>query len=174
MTAGRPTRSSAEPLAHRARVESLLRDAALEHEQLLRTLPATLADSLPVDAQGITRAIDHLAAAAGHSPEERRALVRPHAVNPAVLHARVFGREPLSAATTLASFVDGARVRADALGALADRVGGEPLGTAARRLLVSAPLPTGGGPEAIVALRAAYAAQEQAAVRIAAWLDGDR
>jgi hypothetical protein len=63
----------------------------------------------------MTRAIDHLAAAAGLSPEERLALLRPHAVNPAVMHARVFGRAPLARETVIASFVDGARVRADAL-----------------------------------------------------------
>ena len=114
--------------SHRSRVETLLADAAAEHESLMSRLPQDLQASLPVDAQGVTQAIDYLAAAAGMSVSERRALIRPHAVNPAVLHARVFGRAPLARETVIASFVEGARVRADALAALADTVGGEPLG----------------------------------------------
>ncbi|HWF52521.1 MAG TPA: hypothetical protein VG294_17905, partial [Solirubrobacteraceae bacterium] len=109
---------------HRVRVEGLLADAAAEHASLLSRLPARLRASLPVDAQGLTQAIDHLATAAGLSDSERRELIRPHAVNPAVLHARVFGYAPLARATVIASFVEGGRVRADALGALADAVGG--------------------------------------------------
>ncbi|MDQ6776502.1 MAG: hypothetical protein M3071_09880 [Actinomycetota bacterium] len=112
--------------SHQARVEGLLADAAAEHAGLLSRLPPELRASLPVDAQGLTQAIDHLATAAGLSESERRALVRPHAVNPAVLHARVFGYAPLALETVIASFVEGARVRADALSALADTVGGEP------------------------------------------------
>jgi hypothetical protein len=126
-----------------------------------------------VDAQGVTRAIDQLAIAAGLSDIERRALIRPHAVNPAVLHARVFGRAPLARETVIGSFVDGARVRADALGALADTVGGELLGQEVRRLLVAHPPPAGAdGPDVVPALRATYLAQERAAVMIAASLDG--
>jgi hypothetical protein len=110
--------------------------------------------------------------AAGLSESERRALVRPHGVNPAVLHARVFGGAPLARETVIASFVDGARVRADALGALADTVGGEQLGQAVRRLLVEHPPPVGDdGPDVVPALRATYGAQESAAVLIAASLD---
>jgi hypothetical protein len=136
-------------------------------------LSPELQASLPVDAQGLTRAIDHLAVAAGFSEAERRALIRPHAVNPAVLHARVFGREPLAPETVVGSFVEGARVRADALAALADAVGGEPLGRQVRSLLVAYPPPLGaGGHEVVVALRATYAAQERAALMIAASLDG--
>src|ERR1700694_4922634 len=103
---------------HRARVEALLADAAAEHAGLMTRLPADLQASLPVDAQGVTRAIDHLAAPAGLSVSERRALIRPHAVNPAVLHARVFGRAPLARETVIGSFVEGARVLADGLSAL--------------------------------------------------------
>jgi hypothetical protein len=126
-----------------------------------------------VDAQGVTEAIDHLAIAAGLSPEERRALIRPHAVNPAVLHARVFGAAPLTRETVVASFVEGARVRADALTELADIVGGEELGHEVRRLLVAHPPPvTADGRDVIAALRATYAAHEQAALMIAARLDG--
>jgi hypothetical protein len=157
---------------HRGRVEALLTDAAAEHAGLIAQLPAELQASLPVDAQGVTQAIDHLATAAGLSDRDRRALIRPHAVNPAVLHARVFGRAPLARETVIASFVEGARVRADALVALADAVGGEPLGREVRRLLVAHPPPVGAdGPDVVPALRATYAAHERAAVMIAASLD---
>ena len=147
-------------------------DAAAEREALMAKLPPDLQVSLPVDAQGVTRAIDHLALAAGFSDGERRALIRPHAVNPAVLHARVFGGAPLARETVIGSFVDGARVRADALATLADSVGGEPLGREVRRLLVAHPLPAGAdGDDVVLALRAAYQAHERAAVMIAASLD---
>jgi hypothetical protein len=158
--------------SHRDRVEALLTDAAAQHASLLTQLPPQLQASLPVDAQGVTQAIDHLATAAGMSPSERRALIRPHAVNPAVLHARVFGRAPLARETVIASFVEGARVRAEALAALADAVGGEPLGAEVRRLLVEHPPPTGAdGPDVVPALRATYAAHERAALLIASGLD---
>jgi hypothetical protein len=155
-------------------VRRLIADAAIAHHELLDRLPAELQLSLPVDAQGVTQAIDHLAGAAGLSANERRALIRPHAVNPAVMHARVFGRAPLTRSTVIASFVEGARVRADALGGLADAVGGEPLGQEVRRLLVENPPPVeADGPDVIPALQATYAAQERAAVMIAAALDGE-
>lgn len=158
--------------SHRERVEALLADAAAEHASLRERLPADLAASVPVDAQGVTRAIDHLAQAAGLSESERRELIRPHAVNPAVLHARVFGRAPLTRETVVASFVEGARVRADALLALADQIGGEPLGLQVRMLLVADPPPTHtDGDDVIPALRATYDAHERAAVLIAARLD---
>jgi hypothetical protein len=160
-------------VTHRAQVEALLAGAAAEHASLIFALSPELRASLPVDAQGVTQAIDHLATAAGLSDSERRALIRPHAVNSAVLHARVFGREPLSRETVLASFVEGARVRADALAALADAIGGEPLGRQVRRLLVAHPPPVGADePDVVPALRATYAAHERAAVMIAASLDG--
>ncbi|MBV9605400.1 MAG: hypothetical protein JO027_09845 [Solirubrobacterales bacterium] len=159
-------------ITHRERVEALLAEAAAEHASLRTRLPADLAASLPVDAQGVTRAIDHLALAAGLSESERRELIRPHAVNPAVLHARVFGRAPLTRETVVASFVEGARVRADALLALADTIGGEPLGLAVRKLLLADPPPASvTGDDVIPALRATYAAHERAAVLIAASLD---
>jgi hypothetical protein len=158
--------------SHRARVETLLADAAAKHESLMTNLPPELQASLPVDAQGVTQAIDHLAVAAGLSASERRALIRPHAVNPAVLHARVYGRAPLSRETVIASFVEGARVRADALAALADTVGGEPLGLEVRRLLIADPPPVrADGEDVVPALRATYTAQERAAIMIAASLD---
>jgi hypothetical protein len=161
-------------VTHRQRVETLLADAAAEHASLTAQLPAEIAGSLPVDAQGVTQAIDHLATAAGLSAEERRALIRPHAVNPAVLHARVFGAAPLARETVIGSFVEGARVRADALTALADAVGGEPLGKTVRQLLVANPPPLSADePDVEDALRATYAAHERAAMLIAARLDAE-
>jgi hypothetical protein len=160
------------PVTHRARVEALLSEAATEHARLMSRLPPELKASVPVDAQGVTEAIDHLAAAAGLSAGDRRALVRPHAVNPAVLHARVFGAAPLTRETVIASFVEGARVRADALTALADAVGGDALGQEVRSLLIAHPPPTGAdGGDVVAALRATYASHERAAVMIAARLD---
>lgn len=153
-------------------MQSLLSTAATEHAGLLAGLPAALKASLPVDAQGVTQAIDHLATAAGLSETERRDLVRPHTVNPAVMHARVYGRAPLSRETVIGSFVEGARVRADALAALADVIGGEPLGQEVRILLVEHPPPlSADGQEVVSALRATYGAQEQAAITIATRLD---
>jgi len=158
--------------SHRAHVEELLAAAAAEHAALLEIATPELRASLPVDAQGVTRAIDDLATAAGLSDAERRALIRPHAVNPAVMHARVFGRAPLARETIVASFVDGARVRADALVGLADVVGGEGLGARVRSLLAEHPPPvTAEGEDVVPALQATYAAQERAALDIAAALD---
>jgi len=157
---------------HRMRVEQLLREAAAERAELLARLEPAVRASLPVDAQGLTRAIDHLAAAAGLSESERRALVRPHALNPAVLHARIFGAQPLARETVIAAFVEGARVRADALTALADRIGGPALGEEIRRILVDSPPPAGARGEAVTrSLRATYAAQERAALALAGALD---
>jgi hypothetical protein len=153
-------------------VRRLIAEAAAAHDELLSRLPAELQVSLPVDAQGVTQAIDHLAVAAGLSHSERLELIKPHAVNPAVLHARVFGRAPLGRETVIGSFVDGARVRADALGELADIVGGEQLGAKVRGLLVENPPPVESrGTEVVVELRATYAAQERAAMMIATHLD---
>lgn len=159
-------------VTHRAHVETLLAEAAAAHASLMERLPPEISSYLPVDAQGVTQAIDHLATAAGLSVSERQALVRPHAVNPAVLHARVFGGAPLARETVIASFVEGARVRADALAGLADAIGGEPLGQEVRRLLVAHPPPAGAdGPEVVPALRATYAAHERAVLLIAERLD---
>jgi hypothetical protein len=157
---------------HRAHVETLLRDAAAEHAELLGRLPAEIRASLPVDAQGVTRSIDYLATAAGLSEDERRALIRPHALNPAVLHARIFGPAPLAPETVIASFVEGARVRADALAALADVIGGATLGREVRSTLLTSPPPVNAeGEEVLQALRATYQSHERAALMIAAGLD---
>lgn len=161
---------------NRAHVEELLAEAQAAHNSLLDAVPADVRASLPVDAQGITRAIDHIASAAGFSPAERRRLVSPHAVNPAVLHARVFGAAPLTTETVIGAFVEGARVRADALVRLAGSVGDEGLLGEVQALLIDHPLPTAdgraGNADPMLALRAAYAAQEQATLLIAARLDG--
>ena len=161
--------------SHRARVEELLAEAEAAHRALLEAVPTEVRASLPVDAQGITRAIDHVAVASGFSAAERRRLVSPHAVNPAVLHARVFGGAPLTAETVIGAFVEGARVRADALVQLATAVGDAELSGQVQRLLIDHPLPTADGQAStdnpVAALRDAYAAQERAVVLIAACLD---
>jgi hypothetical protein len=159
-------------MTHRARVEAMLEAAAAAHEALLPQLPPHVRDSLPVDAQGITEAIDFLAEAAGLSPPERRTLIRPHAVNPAVMHARVFGGAPLAEETVMGSFVEGARVRADAIVRLAEAAGGSALSAEVQALLVDHPLPLAGdGLDGVPALRAAYDAQERAVLIIATRLD---
>jgi hypothetical protein len=160
--------------SHRRTVQALLGQAAAEHQQLMARLPPDVSESIPVDAQGVTRAIDHLASAIGFSDSDRRELVRPHGVNPAVMHARVFGAAPLARETVIGAFVDGARVRADALTALADEAGGEPLGLEVRTLLSTDPLPSPADPNAVPALRKAYLAHERAALLIATTLDGQR
>jgi hypothetical protein len=156
-------------------VEILLMDADAAHRELLAVVPADVAASLPVDAQGITRAIDYIADCVGFSVQERRRLVQPHVVNPAVLHARVFGAAPLTADTVMGAFVDGARVRADALSTLAEALDDQDLVESVRRLLLANPLPTPDehdySEDASDALRDAYAAQERAALLIAAELD---
>ncbi len=161
--------------SHHSHVEALLTEAQVAHSALLDAVPADLRTSLPVDAQGITRAIDHIAVAAGFSADERRRLISPHAVNPAVLHARVFGAAPLSSDTVVGAFVDGARVRADALVTLAESIGDEDLIRDVHALLIDHPLPTVAGRESVVdpisALRDAYEAQERATLLIAAHLD---
>ena len=157
---------------HTRQVRRLLDEAAAEHAALIERLAPELRESIPVDAQGVAAAIDYLAVAAGFSPEERRALIRPHGVNPAVLHARVFGAAPLGRGTVIGAFVEGARVRADALTALADAVGAAELGQEVRRVLTAHPLPADPESEQAVAeLEAAYAAHERAAALIAARLD---
>ncbi len=161
--------------AHAALVQQLLSDGETEHAELLARLPAAVAALLPVDAQGLTRAIEHLAQALGFSARQRLSLVAPHAVNPAVLHARVFGAAQLSVDTVLGAFVEGARVRAEALLTLARAAGDEQLLGGVQALLIDHPLPApaherdGGDPEA--ELRQAYAAQERAALLIAQRLD---
>jgi hypothetical protein len=159
-------------MTFQARVEAILAAAADQHAALLPELPPQIRASLPVDAQGITEAIDLLAEAAGLSEAARRTLIRPHAVNPAVMHARVFGGAPLGEGTIIGSFVEGARVRALALAELAEEVGGAALSEEVRAILVEHPLPLAeDGMAAIPALRESYAAQDRAVVLIARGLD---
>jgi hypothetical protein len=150
---------------HRQQVEAILAGAAAERAALLDQLSPALRASLPVDATGITQAIDHLGEAAGMPEDLHRRQAEAHQTNAAVLHGRVFGRAPLSPDTVLAAFADGARVRAGVLEHLAGAVGGEPLQHEVRALLAPHRLDDADG------LRAAYAAQERAAVRIADRLD---
>jgi hypothetical protein len=160
------------PPTHRQEIEAILAGARAEHVALLEQVSPGLRASLPVDATGITQAIAHLAALVGLSGELEADQARGHQANPAVLHGRVFGRTPLSADTVLAAFTDGARVRARALQQLAEAVGGAELAGDVRATLTAAPPPAdAGAAEAAGDLRAAYAAQEQAVVRIAADLD---
>jgi hypothetical protein len=151
-------------MTHRREVEAILAGARAERAALLDQLSPALRASLPVDATGITQAIDHLGEAAGLDLHGEQ--VRGHRTNPAVLHGRVFGRAPLSRDTVMAAFVDGARVRAETLAHLAEAVGGDDLEDDVRDLLERHP-PAAGEPQ----LRAAYDAQEDAALRIAAHLD---
>ncbi len=157
---------------HREEVEAILAGARAERAAVLLGLSPALRASLPVDATGITQAIDHLGRAAGVSEDLHGAQARAHRANPAVLHGRVFGRAPLSLDTVLAAFAEGARVRAGVLAELARAVGGAPLETEVRALAgASGPEEAGGDPPTPAALRDVYAAQEEAAVRIAAHLD---
>jgi hypothetical protein len=161
--------------SHRQEVEAILAGARAEHRSLLEHVSPALRASLPVDATGITQAIAHLAEHAGLADELAAEQASGHQANPAVLHGRVFGRAPLSPDTVLAAFTDGARVRAGALQQLAEAVGGAGLAGEVRALLAADPPPSdAAAPEAATDLRAAYAAQEQAAVAIAAHLDDRR
>lgn len=148
-------------MTHQAEVEAILAGARAERAALLEQLSPALRASLPVDATGITQALDHLGEVAGI--DAHREQVEAHKTNAAVLHGRVFGRAPLSKDTVRAAFIDGARVRAGTLTHLAGAVGGEALVIDVGRMLERHP-PDGD-------LGAAYDAQEQAAVVIARHLD---
>jgi hypothetical protein len=162
------------PPTQRQEVEAILAGARAERAALLEAVSAAMRASLPVDATGITQAIEHLAAVVGVSDELRAEQARGHQANPAVLHGRVFGRAPLSPDTVLAAFADGARVRASLLARLAEAIGGAPLRDEITERLAGHPAPgEGADPAATTALRDAYAAQEDAVLRLAAVLDGD-
>jgi hypothetical protein len=149
-------------MTHRSQVEAILAGARAERAALLEQLSPALRASLPVDATGITQAIDHLGEAAGLEEMHKRQ-IRAHKTNAAVMHARVFGFQQLSPETVQAAFVEGANARAPVLTTLADAVGGEALEAEVAGLLAAHP------PEA--GLEDAYGAQEQAAVLIAMHLD---
>src|SRR4051812_39988555 len=123
---------------------------------MLERVPAGLAASLPVDATGVTRGIEVLAAAVGIEDELRGERDRLNRANPAVLHGRVFGRVPLGPETVVAAFAEGARVRAVLLERLAAAIDGEPLRDDVRAMLAASPLPDEGTETAVAALRAAY------------------
>lgn len=146
-------------MTHRSQVEAILAGARAERAALLSALSPALRASLPVDATGITQAIDHLGEAAGLEEMHKRQILA-HRTNAAVMHARVFGFEQLSGETVHAAFVEGANARVPVLTGIADAVGaGEEVGA----LLREHP------PEED--LQGAYEAQEHAALVIAAHLD---
>jgi hypothetical protein len=157
---------------HRDEVRAILAGSAAEHRALLDAVSPALRGSLPVDATGITQAIEHLATAVELRDELRAEQALGHRANPAVLHGRVFGRAPLSPDTVLAAFADGARVREGVLEHLATAIGGGGLALRVRAALASYPPPeVVAGPEATEALRATYAAQERVVVDLARELD---
>jgi hypothetical protein len=165
-------------MTNRQEVEAILAGARAEHRALLEHVSPALAASLPVDATGITQAIDHLADAAGVD-DVHGAQVSGHRTNAAVLHGRVFGRAPLARETVLAAFADGARVRARTLTRLAREVGGDALEARVSALVVEEPAdprgdaaaPAPGDDLAAARLRALYASHERATVVIADFLD---
>jgi hypothetical protein len=140
-------------MTHRQQVEAILAGARAERAALLDQLAPHFKRWLPVDATGISQAIDHLGEAAGLDLHQEQ--VQAAKTNAAVLHGRVFGREQLSMDTIHAAFVDGAKARAATLAHLAGVVGAD-LGPL---------LETDGELESV------YAAQEQAVLVIATHLD---
>ena len=160
---------------YRAEVEAILAGSVAERAALLAAVSPALAASLPVDATGITQAIEHLAGAVEVGDELRAEQALGHRANPAVLHGRVFGRAPLSPDTVLAAFADGARVRETVLEHLAAAIGGGELAVRVRAALAVHPPPQiVAGPEATTALRETYAAQERIVVDLARELDDQR
>src|SRR3954454_19532511 len=103
-------------MTHRRQVEAILAGARAERAALLAQLSPALRASLPVDATGISQALDHLGEAAGLDLHAQQ--LRAAKTNAAVLHGRVFGRTPLSRETVDAAFRDGARARAQTLSLL--------------------------------------------------------
>lgn len=158
--------------SYRAEVDAILAGARAERAALLAAVSPELAASLPVDATGITQAIEHLATAVELRDELQAEQALGHRTNPAVLHGRVFGRAPLSPDTVLAAFADGARVRESVLEHLAQAIGGGELALRVRAALAQSPPPeVVAGPEATDALRDAYAAQERVVSDLACELD---
>ena len=162
---------------YRATLAYLLEQAHLAHADVLERVPAGVRASLPVDATGVTQAIDILAGAVGIEAELRARRDRLNRANPAVLHGRVFGRtEQLSADTVVAAFADGARVRRTLLEALAAAIDGDALAAEVGALLDDHPPPGADAPagDRVAALRAAYAAQERAVLLCAERLDAEQ
>jgi hypothetical protein len=156
-------------------LEAVLGAARAAHAEMLARVPADLRASLPVDATGVTQAIEILAGAVGIEAELRSERDRLNRANPAVLHGRVFGRAPLGPGTVVAAFAEGARVRAVLLERLAGAVDGDDLRNEVRALLAEHPPPGADDePEPVAALRAAYDAQERAVLLCAGRLDAVR
>jgi len=168
-------------------VEAALDAARAEHAETLERVPPGLRASLPVDATGVTQAIEILAAASGIEAEIRAERDRLNRANPAVLHGRVFGRTPLAPETVVAAFAEGARVRATLLERIAEAIDGEALRDQVRVLLAEHALPDADGVDVgerdvspparaaqVAALRAVYDAQERAALLCAGRLDARR
>jgi hypothetical protein len=125
--------------SHRQEVEAILAGAHAEHRSLLEHVSPALRASLPVDATGITQAIEHLAQIAGVADDLAAEQAAAHRANPAVLHGRVFGRGAhLEQDTILAAFAAGAQVRAAQLVRLAEAVDGLPLRREVEALLGAA------------------------------------
>jgi hypothetical protein len=152
-------------------LEAEIAAAHAAHAEMLARVPAALRASLPVDATGVTRGIELLAAAVGIEPELRAERDRLNRANPAVLHGRVYGRTPLGPETVVAAFADGARVRAVLLERLAEAVDGDTLRDEVGVLLAEHPLPGDEDAAPVPALRATYDAQERAVLLCAGRLD---
>ena len=155
-------------------VEAEIDAARAAHGALLERVPDDLRASLPVDATGVTRGIEILAAAVGIEDETRAERDRLNRANPAVLHGRVFGRVPLGRGTVVAAFAEGARVRAVLLERLAEAVDGDSLRDEVRALLAEHPPPAEDAADPVAALRAAYDTQERAVLLCAGRLDATR
>jgi hypothetical protein len=155
-------------------LEAEIAAAHAAHAEMLDRVPEALRASLPVDATGVTRGIEILAAAVGIEDEVRAERDRLNRANPAVLHGRVYGRVPLGPETVVAAFAEGARVRAVLLERVADAVDGEELRDEVRALLADHPLPADDAADPVAALRAAYDAQERAVLLCAGRLDATR
>jgi hypothetical protein len=170
-------------------LEAVLAGARAAHAEMLERVPAGLRASLPVDATGVTRAIEILAAAVGIGAEIRAERDRLNRSNPAVLHGRVFGRVPLGPDTVVAAFAEGARARATLLARLAEAIDGDALRGEVQALLAEHPPPDAdagaagepagesaldAGADRVAALRAAYDAQERAVLLCAGRLDAVR
>ena len=164
------------------RLEAVLDSARAAHAETLERVPAGLRASLPVDATGVTQAIEILATAVGIDAEVLAERDRLNRANPAVLHGRVFGRAPLTPETVVAAFAEGARVRAILLERVAVEIDGDALRDEVRALLADHPPPASDGPPdagpspdgpaaRVAALRAAYDAQERAVLLCAGRLD---
>jgi hypothetical protein len=165
------------PRGYHAQLDELIVQARAAHAELLERVPDALRASLPVDATGVTQAIDILAGAVGITAELHAIRDRLNAANPAVLHGRVFGRaEQLSPETVVAAFADGARVRRTLLEELAREIAGDALAAEVLALLDAhaPPDPATPEPERVDRLRYAYAAQERAVLLCARRLDALR